>query len=128
MSMGTRNRLTMSDGEMRDYTELADEEGDYSTPSGKYFFNINLKMCVMSIKWYWCDCFLPFLVPNYELSRNLIDLQEIIGYGHFGDVHRGFFRNAAGEQSLVAVKTCKDQTQADKFLEEACKCIYLSRY
>lgn len=77
---------------------------------------------------YWCDCFLPFLVPNYELSRNLIDLQEIIGYGHFGDVHRGFFRNAAGEQSLVAVKTCKDQTQADKFLEEACKCIYLSRY
>ena len=68
-------------------------------------------------------CFISplFLVPNYELPRNLIDLQEIIGYGHFGDVHRGFFRYAAGEQNLVAVKTCKDQTQADKFLEEACK-------
>jgi len=26
----------MSDGEMRDYAELADEEGDYSTPSGRY--------------------------------------------------------------------------------------------
>ena len=60
-------------------------------------------------------------MPNYELSRNLIDLQEIIGYGHFGDVHRGMFRSATGEQTLVAVKTCKDQTQADKFLEEACK-------
>ena len=60
------------------------------------------------------------LVPNYELARNLIDLQEIIGYGHFGDVHRGVFQNG-GEQTLVAVKTCKDQSMADKFLEEACK-------
>lgn len=60
-------------------------------------------------------------MPNYELSRNSIDLQEIIGYGHFGDVHRGFFRNGGGDPTLVAVKTCKDQTMADKFLEEACK-------
>ncbi len=59
-------------------------------------------------------------MPNYELSRNLIDLQEIVGYGHFGDVHRGIFRNGGGEPTLVAVKTCKDQTMADKFLEEAC--------
>lgn len=62
------------------------------------------------------------LVPNYELSRNLIDLQEIIGFGHFGDVHRGIFRNGPNsEPTLVAVKTCKEQSMADKFLEEACK-------
>lgn len=60
-------------------------------------------------------------MPNYELSRDLIDLKEIIGYGHFGDVHRGLFKNGANSEStLVAVKTCKDQTMADKFLEEAC--------
>jgi len=61
------------------------------------------------------------LVPNYEVSRRLIDLQEIIGYGHFGDVHRGIFQSGPGEQTMVAVKTCKDQSMADKFLEEACK-------
>ena len=68
-------------------------------------------------------------MPNYELSRNLIDLQEIIGYGHFGDVHRGYFRNGAAgaEPTLVAVKTCKDQTMADKFLEEACKFLVCSQ-
>lgn len=60
------------------------------------------------------------VVPNYELSRSAIELQEIIGYGHFGDVHRGVFKTSNGEQTLVAVKTCKDQTMADKFLEEAC--------
>ena len=65
------------------------------------------------------------VVPNYELSRSSIDLQEIIGYGHFGDVHRGFFKSGGGDQTLVAVKTCKDQTQADKFLEEACEFLFI---
>ncbi len=59
-------------------------------------------------------------MPNYELPRNLIELQEIVGFGHFGDVHRGIFRSGSGDPTMVAVKTCKDQTMADKFLEEAC--------
>ncbi|KZS20047.1 Focal adhesion kinase [Daphnia magna] len=92
MGPAHRSRVAGDPGnDTRDYAELVDDDGDYSTPS----------------------------VPNYELSRNSIDLQEIIGYGHFGDVHRGFFRNGGGDPTLVAVKTCKDQTMADKFLEEA---------
>ncbi|XP_057377626.1 focal adhesion kinase 1-like isoform X2 [Daphnia carinata] len=92
MGPGHRSRVAGDpDNEKFDYAELIDDDGDYSTPS----------------------------VPNYELSRNSIDLQEIIGYGHFGDVHRGFFRIGGGDPTLVAVKTCKDQTMADKFLKEA---------
>ena len=94
-----------------DYAELIDEDGDYSTPSGNFTY-LNLFDLYLTI-------FKNYPVPNYELPRQHIDLQEIIGYGHFGDVHRGIFTNG-GEQTLVAVKTCKDQTMADKFLEEAC--------
>ncbi|XP_046437098.1 focal adhesion kinase 1-like isoform X5 [Daphnia pulex] len=92
MGPGHRSRVGGEpSNDTRDYAELFDEDGDYSTPS----------------------------VPNYELPRNLIELQEIVGFGHFGDVHRGIFRNGSGEPTMVAVKTCKDQTMADKFLEEA---------
>ncbi|XP_062559415.1 uncharacterized protein LOC134224153 [Armigeres subalbatus] len=49
-----------------DYAELGmcDEEGDYSTPAAR----------------------------NYELDRNQITLNEIIGVGQFGDVHIGSCR------------------------------------
>ncbi|XP_063707985.1 focal adhesion kinase 1 isoform X2 [Culicoides brevitarsis] len=49
-----------------DYADLAlaDEEGDYSTPATR----------------------------NYELDRNQLTLQDIIGVGQFGDVHIGTCR------------------------------------
>lgn len=60
---------------------------------------------------------------DYELTRSQVELEEIIGEGQFGDVHKGTCRvrdNTIG----VAVKTCKadaDMATAEKFLEEACK-------
>ncbi|EEB19123.1 protein tyrosine kinase 2 beta, putative [Pediculus humanus corporis] len=77
-----------------DYTEIADEEGDYSTPATR----------------------------EYELDRRRIDLLEIIGEGQFGDVFRGSYTEKEGSVIPVAVKTCKadsDVSTGEKFLEEA---------
>ncbi|KAG5675981.1 hypothetical protein PVAND_005837 [Polypedilum vanderplanki] len=95
-----------------DYSELhggvlpeVEEEGDYSTPTAR----------------------------NYELQRNQIQLNEIIGIGQFGDVYVGtcqIIRSASKKDPTtvredivpVAVKTCKadaDLKTSEKFLEEA---------
>lgn len=77
-------------------------------------------------------CSLFILVDrDYELSRNQIELREIIGEGQFGDVHAGVcklkqkIKSGVKEYIIpVAVKTCKadaDLAMAEKFLEEACK-------
>ncbi|XP_076059767.1 protein tyrosine kinase 2 Fak isoform X3 [Oratosquilla oratoria] len=81
-------------GASEDYAEIVDEEGDYSTPATK----------------------------DYELDRSSIELNEIIGEGQFGDVHTGRYRARDGTSTLVAIKTCKvesDGAMAEKFLEEA---------
>ncbi|XP_053690083.1 uncharacterized protein LOC128738754 isoform X2 [Sabethes cyaneus] len=61
-STSSNSKPTLSE----DYAELGicDEEGDYSTPAAR----------------------------NYELDRNQITLNEIIGVGQFGDVHIGSCR------------------------------------
>ena len=68
-----------------------------------------------------------------QVDRDRVCLEEIIGEGQFGDVHKGYYRlpgsqaSDGGEQvHPVAVKTCKvdDDTMAEKFLEEACECIF----
>ncbi|CAH1111203.1 unnamed protein product [Psylliodes chrysocephalus] len=76
-----------------DYAEIV-EEGDYSIPA----------------------------VKNYELNRNQIELQEILGEGQFGDVHKGIVKTKENLLIPVAVKTCKgdaDLATTEKFLEEA---------
>ncbi|CAG9860435.1 unnamed protein product [Phyllotreta striolata] len=76
-----------------DYAEIV-EEGDYSIPA----------------------------VKNYELNRNQIELQEILGEGQFGDVHKGIVKTKDNLLIPVAVKTCKgdaDAATTEKFLEEA---------
>jgi focal adhesion kinase 1 len=101
-------RIILSD----DYSELhsvlqeVDEEGDYSTPTAR----------------------------NYELQRQQLQLNDIIGIGQFGDVYVGtcqIMRSANKKDPSmhedivpVAVKTCKadaDLKTSEKFLEEACK-------
>lgn len=78
---------------------MENEEGDYSSPA-----------------------------RDYEVDRSRIELQEIIGEGQFGDVHKGVYKphrdDEAPEESIpIAVKTCKvtNDAMAEKFLEEACK-------
>ncbi|KAL4089992.1 hypothetical protein QTP88_024910 [Uroleucon formosanum] len=64
---------------------------------------------------------------NYELFRDQVELDEIIGEGQFGDVHKGVchmrsIKNKPGNAVAVAIKTCKpdaDMATTDKFLEEA---------
>lgn len=100
-----------------DYSELhnamleIDEEGDYSTPTAR----------------------------NYELHRSQIIHSEIIGVGQFGDVYIGtckILRSASKKDPSnvredvvpVAIKTCKadvDLKTSEKFLEEACKWIWI---
>lgn len=61
---------------------------------------------------------------DYELDRSQIELQDIIGEGQFGDVHKGSYTQRDGSIIPVAVKTCKpdgDSSTGEKFLEEACK-------
>ncbi|XP_069194892.1 focal adhesion kinase 1 isoform X3 [Procambarus clarkii] len=81
-------------GGSEDYAEIVDDEGDYSTPATK----------------------------DYELERSNIDVGEIIGEGQFGDVHKGVYHSRDDSNVLVAIKTCKvesEGTMAEKFLEEA---------
>ncbi|CAN8006221.1 unnamed protein product, partial [Ixodes pacificus] len=84
-------------GFQKDYAEIVDEEGDYSTPATK----------------------------DYELCRSNIVLGDIIGEGQFGDVHKGTYVLKADNQVVpVAIKTCKVETEeamGEKFLEEACE-------
>ncbi len=85
--------LTTALSVVEDYAEIVDEDGDYSSPA-----------------------------RDYELERWRVDLQEIIGEGQFGDVHRGVYTSGS-DVVHVAVKTCKvegDDAMTEKFLEEAC--------
>ena len=78
-----------------DYAEIVDEEGDYSSPA-----------------------------RDYEIDRLKVELQNVIGEGQFGDVHKGIYKPSPGVETIqIAVKTCKidgDTSMAEKFLEEAC--------
>eukprot|EP00794_Sanderia_malayensis_P004749 gene4749-5373_t len=63
---------------------------------------------------------------DYEISRDKLQLSEIIGQGQFGDVFRGTYDNKNDSTVLdVAIKTCKlqedteDKGKTEKFLEEA---------
>lgn len=74
-------------------------------------------------------CLIFLIDGNYELSRDQVELNEIIGEGQFGDVHKGIClmrttKNTPSKTVAVAIKTCKpdaDIATTDKFLEEACK-------
>ena len=85
-----------------DYAEIVEEDSDYSNPTNR----------------------------DYVLDRESITLEDILGEGQFGDVHRGVYVDATGAHHDVAIKTCKVaenedtrqlETRAEKFLEEACK-------
>ncbi|KAK2718227.1 hypothetical protein QYM36_005520, partial [Artemia franciscana] len=90
-----RNRILIKqtdDPGPQDYAELAGEEGDYCFPDAK----------------------------SREIPREYLSLQETIGEGQFGDVFRGELR-IPGVQEIkqVAIKTCKDVSVTEKFMEEA---------
>lgn len=77
-----------------DDDESEDDNGDYAVPASR----------------------------NYELSRDRITFDIIIGEGQFGDVYRGTYRNPSNELIPVAIKTCKSSSDiADRltFLQEA---------
>nr|XP_006823251.1 PREDICTED: focal adhesion kinase 1-like [Saccoglossus kowalevskii] len=76
-----------------DYAEIVDND-DYAMPDAK----------------------------DYELQRESVSLQAIIGEGQFGDVYQGVYSDMDGKVIDVAVKTCKVisvEAYAEKFLEEA---------
>lgn len=50
---------------------------------------ITTKLFYLTIKWP-LDVVL-FSARDYELRRDHIKLQEVLGEGQFGDVHKGFF-------------------------------------
>ncbi|KFM67905.1 Focal adhesion kinase 1, partial [Stegodyphus mimosarum] len=77
-----------------DSSDLIDDEGDYSTPVAR----------------------------DYELNRADIVLEDIIGEGQFGDVHKGTYKCKDSQTIPVAIKTCKVESEesiGEKFLEEA---------
>ncbi|GIX92327.1 focal adhesion kinase 1 [Caerostris extrusa] len=77
-----------------DSSDLIDDEGDYSTPVAR----------------------------DYELNRSDIVLEEIIGEGQFGDVHKGIYKSKDSMSVPIAIKTCKvesEESVGEKFLEEA---------
>lgn len=64
---------------------------------------------------------------DYEISRDDLVLDDIIGQGQFGDVYSGTYTMKNSQQLAVAIKTYKvelekeqdDATRSEKFLEEA---------
>ncbi|KAK3091583.1 hypothetical protein FSP39_020953 [Pinctada imbricata] len=88
-----------------DYAEIVEDEGDYSTPTGKFGSRRRKKKS-----------------KDFELKRESIKLQEVLGEGQFGDVYKGIFTDKEGFDQAVAVKTCKEdneESMTEKFLEEA---------
>ncbi|CAB3991780.1 focal adhesion kinase 1-like isoform X1 [Paramuricea clavata] len=61
----------------------------------------------------------PISEKDYEVSRSNVTLGAIIGEGQFGDVHRGTIKSKDGSSLPIAIKTCKDDDEAERFLEEA---------
>ncbi|RWS12001.1 focal adhesion kinase 1-like isoform X2 [Dinothrombium tinctorium] len=92
INLTTKKQIT-SERE-KDYAEIIEEDGDYSTPAGK----------------------------DYELCRMRLTLDLIIGEGQFGDVFKGTYRMDEDHLISVAIKTCKtdnEKIMGEKFLEEA---------
>ncbi|XP_026218694.1 protein-tyrosine kinase 2-beta-like [Anabas testudineus] len=58
---------------------------------------------------------------KYKISRDDVDVGQILGEGFFGEVHEGIYKSPTGEKTRVAIKTCKDCTAdvKEKFLSEA---------
>uniref|UniRef100_A0A7N6BTE0 non-specific protein-tyrosine kinase n=1 Tax=Anabas testudineus TaxID=64144 RepID=A0A7N6BTE0_ANATE len=54
---------------------------------------------------------------KYKISRDDVDVGQILGEGFFGEVHEGIYKSP----TRVAIKTCKDCTAdvKEKFLSEA---------
>ncbi|XP_077991126.1 focal adhesion kinase 1-like isoform X2 [Glandiceps talaboti] len=78
-----------------DYAEIVDDD-DYAMPDAK----------------------------DYEIKRENVQLEAIIGEGQFGDVYKGTFNEKDNDALAVAVKTCKVtgstvEAHGEKFLEEA---------
>ena len=117
-----------------DTAEIVDDEGDYSTPASKstWFMNMLAVTVCLQVKlfhsWiFFVDLTSP-LAKDYELQRKDIHLEAIIGEGQFGDVYKGTFKPNVGQQIPVAIKTCKIESEGEKFLEEACKFHKVSKY
>ncbi|XP_028998576.1 protein-tyrosine kinase 2-beta-like isoform X2 [Betta splendens] len=55
------------------------------------------------------------------ISRDDLDVGQILGEGFFGEVHKGVYKSPTGERVNVAIKTCKDCSAdvKEKFLSEA---------
>ncbi|CAH3176069.1 unnamed protein product [Porites lobata] len=79
-------------GEFDDYAEIVDEEPDYAH---------------------------PMAAKDYEIPKNRLRLETIIGQGQFGDVHRGTYNSLDDPNLQVAIKSCKNPESREKFLEEA---------
>lgn len=57
-----------------------------------------------------------------EIDRSQVELINLIGNGNYGKVYRGILKDELGQETEVAVKTCKKENENnlnDKFLEEA---------
>ena len=92
--MISNKKTVMNKNGEKDYAEIVDDEGDYSTPGGN----------------------------DFELCRLRLTLDNIIGEGQFGDVYKGSYRNMDDMLIQVAIKTCKPESEksmGEKFLEEA---------
>ncbi|XP_069128415.1 LOW QUALITY PROTEIN: focal adhesion kinase 1-like [Argopecten irradians] len=104
-SHGKSSHNNGSNERISDYAEIVEDEGDYSTPAGQYGSRRKKKKS-----------------RDYELRRDAINLQEVLGEGQFGDVHKGVYIDKEGLSVAVAVKTCKEdneESMTEKFLEEA---------
>ncbi|XP_016894460.1 protein-tyrosine kinase 2-beta-like isoform X1 [Cynoglossus semilaevis] len=58
---------------------------------------------------------------KHRLSRDDVEVGQILGEGFFGEVHEGVYRSPEGERTRVAIKTCKDCSEdvKEKFFSEA---------
>ncbi|KAL3867719.1 hypothetical protein ACJMK2_040583 [Sinanodonta woodiana] len=101
---GKTGDLLSPNERISDYAEIVEDEGDYSSPDGPPRKGKRKK------------------THDYEISRDRFRLLEILGEGQFGDVHKGIYTDKEGNQTPVAIKTCKEdneESMTEKFLEEA---------
>jgi serine/threonine protein kinase len=58
---------------------------------------------------------------SFKINRTMVESLNVIGSGHFGEVHKGILKSSKSSFEIVAIKTIKVEDDYDMDIENALK-------